>query len=387
MEPDFENGNLINISTLAPWDGAGRVTVLLLGLDYRDWEAGEKYSRSDTMILLTLDTLTKTAGILSVPRDMWVAIPGFKHGKINTAYYLGEAYKLPGGGPALAVKTVESFLGIPINYYAQVDFDSFVRFVDEIGGVKITIPKKISVDLLGAGPKTKKTLNPGEQVLPGQYALAYARNRYTEGGDFDRAGRQQQVIMGIRNRILEFDLLPNLIAKAPSLYQELSSGIRTNLTLDELIRLALLAKSIPDEKIQQGVLGKEYVLFAESPDKLSILIPLPDKIHLLRDQIFAATGGLGPGTPGQSVDQMKAENPRLAVFNGSTDGSLLDKTSKWLATQGASVIQTEIADQVSLYTTVTDYTGNPFTIKYLVETLGINQTALFENLIRTIPSM
>ncbi len=127
---------LSEMPSIKPWDGAARVTILLLGLDYRDWEARDKYSRSDTMILLTLDPLTNTAGILSIPRDMWVAIPGFKHGKINTAYYLGDAYQLPGGGPALAVKTVESFLGIPINYYAQIDFQSFVRFIDEIGGVK-----------------------------------------------------------------------------------------------------------------------------------------------------------------------------------------------------------------------------------------------------------
>ncbi len=127
---------LSDMPSIKPWDGAERVTILLLGLDYRDWGAAEKYSRSDTMILLTLDPLTNTAGILSIPRDMWVAIPGFKHGKINTAYYLGDAYQLPGGGPALAVKTVESFLGIPINYYAQIDFQSFVRFIDEIGGVK-----------------------------------------------------------------------------------------------------------------------------------------------------------------------------------------------------------------------------------------------------------
>jgi anionic cell wall polymer biosynthesis LytR-Cps2A-Psr (LCP) family protein len=71
--------------------------VLLLGLDYRDWESGSGASRSDTMILLSLDPLTRTAGILSIP-DMWVAIPGFKHSKINTGYYLGDIYKLPGGG-------------------------------------------------------------------------------------------------------------------------------------------------------------------------------------------------------------------------------------------------------------------------------------------------
>jgi LCP family protein required for cell wall assembly len=371
--PELENReNLLNLTTLTPWDGAGRVTVLLLGLDFRDWEAGEKYSRSDTMILLTLDPLTRTAGILSIPRDMWVAIPGFKHGKINTAYYLGEAYKLPGGGPAMAVKTVESFLGVPINYYAQIDFDAFVRFIDEIGGVKIDVPEKITIDLLGAGSKTKKKLQPGIQVLPGQYALAYARARYTEGGDFDRARRQQQVIMGIRNRILEFDLLPNLIGNAPKLYQELSSGIRTNLSLDEIIQLALLAKSVPQEEIKQGVLDKNYVLFAESPDKLSILIPLPDKIHTLRDEIFAASGAMGPNTPGQSNEQMKAEAPRLSLFDGVGNGELSNRTIDWLNSQGAAAVNSGSADQAYLYTTVTDFTGNPFTVKYLVETMGIN---------------
>ena len=166
------------------------------------------------MILLTLDPLSRTAGILSIPRDMWVAIPGFQHGKINTAYYLGDAYKLPGGGPGLAVDTVEQFLGVPVNYYAQIDFQAFVRFIDEIGGVKINVPETITVDLLGSGVATKKTLRPGVQVLPGEWALAYARARNTGGGDFDRAKRQQQVILGIRDRILSFDMLPLLITNA-----------------------------------------------------------------------------------------------------------------------------------------------------------------------------
>ena len=157
-DSDLPLGDQPEISSLelTPWDGAGRVTILMLGLDYRDWASDEGPSRSDTMILLTLDPLNQTAGMLSIPRDMWVAIPGFKHGKINTAYYLGDAYKLPGGGPGLAVQTVEQFLGIPINYYAQVDFGAFVRFIDEIGGVKIDVPAAITVDLLGSGPKTKR---------------------------------------------------------------------------------------------------------------------------------------------------------------------------------------------------------------------------------------
>src|SRR6185436_10667995 len=121
-------------SNLPPaWDGASRITVLLIGLDYRDYIANAGAPRSDTMILLTIDPLTKTAGMLSIPRDMWVNIPGFGYSRINTAYSSGEGSKLPGGGPELARKTVEQFIGVPIQYYAQIDFFTFVEFIDLIG--------------------------------------------------------------------------------------------------------------------------------------------------------------------------------------------------------------------------------------------------------------
>ena len=376
--PPLTNPNApASAPTLTPWDGKSRVTILLLGLDYRDWSAGEKYSRSDTMILLTLDPLNKTAGMLSIPRDMWVAIPGFQHGKINTAYYLGDAYKLPGGGPGLAVKTVEQFLGVPINYYAQIDFDAFVKFIDEIGGVKINVPEKITVDLLGSGSATKKTLKPGVQVLPGQWALAYARNRYTQGGDFDRAQRQQQVILGIRDRILSFDMLPTLIKKAPMLFQQLSGGVHTNLGLDDAIKLSLLAKDVPAENIKQGVLGTGYTIFGRSPDNLSIVIPIPDKVHLLRDEIFATSGSLGPLTTGDSQQQMQSEGASLAIYNGSSESGLATASADYLKTKGANITLVGDADQSYAATTIVDHRGDPYTLKYLVDLFKISPNKIF----------
>lgn len=359
------------IASLTPWDGATRVTALIMGIDYRDWAAQEVAARSDTMILLTLDPLTKTAGMLSIPRDLWVAIPGFEHGKINTAYYLGDIHKLPGGGPALAVKTVEELLGVPIHFYAQIDFGAFVRFIDEIGGVLIDVPAPITIDLLGGGFKTKKKLQPGKQVLPGEWALAYARARNTEGGDFDRAMRQQQVIMAIRQRILEPEVLPKLITKAPTLYNELASGIRTNLTLEQVLRLALLAQSIPEENIQRGIISKESVLFAKSPDGLDILIPLPDKIHLLRDQIFAISSGLGPLTEGDDQARMLAEGARLAIYNGSSQAGLAERTADYLRNLGANVVQVANAPQPYAATTIVDHRGCPYTLRFFADWMGI----------------
>ena len=358
--------------TLTPWDGIGRVTVLILGLDYRDWEAGSDHSRSDTMILLTLDPLSRTAGILSIPRDLWVAIPGFKHGKINTAYYLGDAYKLPGGGPGLAVDTVEQFLGVPINYYAQIDFGAFVRFIDEIGGVKVNVPEPITIDLLGSGSATKKTLKPGVQVLPGEWALAYARARNSDGGDFDRAKRQQQVILAIRDRVLSIETLPVLLGKADILYKELAAGIRTNLTLEHVTKLALLASQIPESNIRQGVINEKYILFGQSPDNLAILIPLIDKIHVLRDEIFANTTVLGPLAPGNSQERMAAENARVAIQNGSSQSDLAQRTSQYLQSLGVNVVEAgDSPDRVTL-TSLIDYSGKPHTSLFLVDTLGIS---------------
>jgi anionic cell wall polymer biosynthesis LytR-Cps2A-Psr (LCP) family protein len=115
-------------------DFSSRINVLVMGLDYRDWMADEGPSRTDTMILVTIDPVAKTAGMLSIPRDLWVNVPGYGQNKINTAYFLGEANRLPEGGPGLATQTVEEFLGIDVHYWAQIDFTAFIQFVDYIGG-------------------------------------------------------------------------------------------------------------------------------------------------------------------------------------------------------------------------------------------------------------
>src|SRR5512139_2518379 len=163
-------------SNLPPaWDGASRITVLLIGLDFRDWAAGEGAPRSDTMILLTIDPVAKTAGTLSIPRDMWVNIPGFENSRINTAYSLGEGSKLPGGGPELARKTVEQFIGVPVQYYAQIDFSTFESFIDEIGGIDIHNDENLRIDPVGGGKDKIKLTCCGIRHLDGEAALAYAR--------------------------------------------------------------------------------------------------------------------------------------------------------------------------------------------------------------------
>jgi len=361
--------------TPEPWDGASRVTMLVMGLDYRDWEAGLGAPRTDSMILVTLNPLDRTAGVLSIPRDMWVNIPGFGYGRINTAYSLGEGAKLPGGGPALAMTTVEGLIGTPIDYYAQIDFNTFIRFIDEIGGVKVTIEKRIKVDTIGG--KTK-LLRPGTQTLNGELALAYARARNTEGGDFDRAFRQQEVIIAVRNQLIRGNLLLSLISKAPILYQELSAGVRTNLTLDQAIRLAWLVRQIPKDNIKRGIIGPpNQVLLVESKDGDKVLKPIADQIRLLRDTVFfhnrldsPAASDLAP------VDRVKAEAPKIQILNGSTTTGLASQTLEFLQSQGITA-DAGNAEQVYNNTTIFDYTGKIYTVQYLVDLLKISPNRIF----------
>jgi LCP family protein required for cell wall assembly len=372
--------------TPEPWDGASRVNVLLIGLDYRDWQAGEGAPRSDTMILLTLDPIARTAGILSIPRDLWVNIPGgFDYGRINTAYSLGESYKYPnGGGPGLAMATVEELLGVPIDYYAQIDFGAFVRFIDEIEGIKIDIKEKMKVDPLG--DDNVKTLRPGLQTLNGELALAYARTRKTEGGDFDRAQRQQEVILAIRDRILTKDILPRLISRAPALYQELSAGVNTNLNLEQVIQLAWMAQQIPAESIKGGVIGPpDQVLLVKSPQGDDVLKPIADKIRDLRDSVFFDTGNTSPAANLPPAEVVAAESARLSVLNGTATAGLAATTTDYLKGQGYNVVETSNAESLYPSTTLYDYTGNPYTLKYLVELMKVDPNRIYSRYDPTSP--
>lgn len=367
----------VPVPTPAPvtWDGAQRVTVLVMGLDYRDWEDNQGPPRTDTMILLTIDPLTNTAGILNIPRDLWVNIPGFDYGRINTAYPLGETYEYPGGGPGLAIDTVEELLGVPINYFAQIDFFAFEDFIDELGGIELDVPAEIKVDPIGKGNTV--ILQPGRQTLDGPTALAYARARNTENVDFDRAGRQQQVILAIKNKVVQANMWPTLIAKAPTLYEQLQAGIHTNMKLDEAMGLGWLALGLPDENIHRGVISPPSQVIPMSYKGQDILKPISSEIRILRDDIFAANVPLSPDAlQADAQGRMKLEGAKITVLNGSGSTGLAQTTTDYLISQGASVIATGDAGQFYSYTTIEVYAGKPYTLAYLASLMNLQPNSI-----------
>src|SRR5581483_648752 len=217
------------------WSSTERINFLLMGTDHRPGETD--LPRTDTMIVVTLDPATHAAGILSLPRDLWVPIPGHGSERINAAYAFGEADK-PGAGPELARKTVEQLLGVPIHHYALIGFDGFQKLVDQVGGVIVDVDRPIKDNEYPDQNYSVRRIffQPGLQRLDGETALWYVRTRHADS-DFGRARRQQQFLLALRRQVLQLNLLP----KAPRIVSALADSVKTDLRPSEVIALARLA--------------------------------------------------------------------------------------------------------------------------------------------------
>jgi len=364
------------------WDGASRINILFIGLDARDiGQSGPP--RSDTMMLVTIDPLSKSAGMLSIPRDMWVNIPGFGYSRINTAYSSGEGSQLPGGGPGLAMKTVSQFLGVPVDYYLQVDFNVFIDMMDWVGCIYVNPTEKMILDPIGGG-MDKVALTPGgtRELCEGWRVLAYARNRHTSGGDFDRAKRQQEVVMAIRDQVFDPEVFPTLITQAPQMYQELSYGIHTNMAFEDALKLAMLAKDFAYENIKSGVIDTTMVTFDNvvlGGEPASIMKPIADKIRVLRDEIFTATGPLSPlAVPAGNTDlnltaqAMRDEGARVRIMDGTFTPGLDQRAGAFFQAYGMSVTEVAASPEAYSQTVVVVYGPKLYTIKWLQGAFGVS---------------
>jgi hypothetical protein len=230
------------------------------------------------------------------------------------------------------------------------------------------------------GPGNTVTLEPGTQHLDGPVALAYARNRDTWGSDFDRADRQQQVIMAIFDKITSLGTLPKLIANSPTIYNNLRYGIHTNLNLKQIISLAWTASQIPRENIKKAVIGPNETTRTFSPDGLDILLPDTEAVRALRDEVFSSTSAEAPVATAyvsNPEELRQAENASVTVLNATTTPGLASQTSEYLRGLGINVIDTGNAEEKSDTTVIIDYTGKPYTVQYLVDILKIQPNSIY----------
>jgi polyisoprenyl-teichoic acid--peptidoglycan teichoic acid transferase len=368
--PDGGEGAGLSVELFQPWSGTERVNILLLGIDLRCGEEGPTHT--DSMMVITIDPVGKSAAALSLPRDMWVEIPGFGVNRINQAYFQGDAYDYPGGGAALAVETVEATLGVPIQYYAAVDFDGFVEFVDMVGGITVEVEEAIDDptypdSCYGYDPFY---IDAGTHELDGAAALKYARTRATAGSDIDRAGRQQEVVMAVRDRVLRLNMIPRLLARAPQLWQSFQKNVHTNMGLEEAIQLALLLQEIPREDIRQTVIDYTYVYNEQTFDGQMVLVPNRDRIRGLRDQLFAP-----PAIPTPVIENLpelaRQENARVLVQNGTSTFGLAAGKRDYLQPFGINVVEIGNADGNLSSTQIVDYGSHLNTTRYIAQLLDV----------------
>ncbi|RMG95246.1 MAG: LytR family transcriptional regulator [Chloroflexi bacterium] len=228
----------------------GTINILLLGSD-APLSTGD--TRTDTIIIVAINQDGPTASILSIPRDLYVYIPGWTMNRINTALAHGSAIGYPGGGIGLLKQTILYNFGIPIHYYARVDFEGFKEIVDAIGGVEISVScefkdwrlKSPELDPQDENNWEVYTLEPGIYHMDGDLALWYARSRLMSN-DFDRGRRQQQLLHAIFNQGVDL----GLISQIPTFWNVYREKVDTDLDIGRILQLATLAPAIRENGIQ-----------------------------------------------------------------------------------------------------------------------------------------
>jgi len=279
----FSSPRLAPSEVQAPeWSSTERINFLLMGTDHRPGETD--LPRTDTMIVVTLDPATHAAGILSLPRDLWVPIPGHGSERINAAYAFGEADK-PGAGPELARKTVEQLLGVPIHHYALIGFDGFQKLVDQVGGVIVDVDRPIKDNEYPDQNYSVRRIffQPGLQRLDGETALWYVRTRHADS-DFGRARRQQQFLLALRRQVLQLNLLP----KAPRIVSALADSVKTDLRPSEVIALARLAKDIDTAHITNRVIDESMTTHWVTPAGAQVELPHMPAVRKVAQEVFGS---------------------------------------------------------------------------------------------------
>jgi len=262
----------LQLTPVVPLDNQETVNFLLIGSDRRP---GGSF-RTDTMVIAMLRPKEGQVSLISIPRDLWVYIPDWGNQRINTAYQHGELYGYPGGGPGLLKDTILYNLGIQINHTAMVEFDGFRHIIDTLGGIDVPVACPYTDWRLidpSYDPNLEAnwwlyTVGPGVIHMDGDFALWYARSRM-RSSDFDRGRRQQETLRAIYTRVLQ----TGTIARLPALYNDLVSIVETDITLTEMLQLALYAPKLSNADFRSYYIRPPLVTSWITPEGAYVLLP------------------------------------------------------------------------------------------------------------------
>ena len=243
-----------------------RTNILLMGIDRTP--EGTALGRTDTNILISIIPLKPTVNMLSIPRDLWVTIPGVGENRINTAHFFAEANQ-EGSGPEAVLETVRANFGVTVRYYARVQFDAFVNIVDAMGGVEVEITTPT------AG------YDPGVYMLNGEQALAFARSR-SGSDDFFRMEHGQLLLRAAFNQMLK----PASWPRFPALIATILQSVDTNLPVFLWPRLGLAVLRAGPDGIDSRTINRDMVYPWTTNEGANVLLPNWEAINPVLLEMF-----------------------------------------------------------------------------------------------------
>jgi LCP family protein required for cell wall assembly len=313
----------LGLTPVAPLDGQETVNFLLIGSDRRP---GGSF-RTDTMVIAMLRPKEGQVSLISIPRDLWVYIPDYGNQRINTAYQQGELAGYPGGGPGLLKATILYNLGVEIDHTAMVEFDGFRHIIDTLGGIDVPVACPYTDWRLidpSYDPEIESnwwlyTVGPGVIHMDGDLALWYARSRL-RSSDFDRGRRQQETLRAIYQRVLQ----TGTITRLPALYQDLTNIVQTDITLTEMLQLALYAPKLTNADFRSYYIRPPLVSAWTTEGGASVQLPNEELMTAMLQEAMAPSQRaverqaivieIQNGTPFDGWDQLAASRLNYAGF-------------------------------------------------------------------------
>lgn len=313
--------------------------LLLLGSDNRE-TAGEKYGRSDTLMLVHIDPQQNFISVLSIPRDLRVEIPGYGVQKINAAYAIK--------GAELSIETVQTVTGVDLNHYVNIDFNAFRQVTTELGGIYVDVDRRYYY----VGDNYENiNIWPGYQPLAGEDALDYVRFRHDGNNDFGRIQRQQRFLRAAKEQVSKWDAA----LKIPKLVDLLAANVTTDMSTMQILRLAAWGMRLPGGRVKQVELtsttqdigGASYAVASEDAMRAAVrdLMAPPE----LPGPMTVATGGASTtGTSetggatattalGTTAEKVDLAGVAVDVKNGNGRPGEAATTAGWLRSLGADI--------------------------------------------------
>jgi LCP family protein required for cell wall assembly len=327
----------------------GYINIVLLGSDKRPNSGAW---RTDSMIIVSVDPEANLVRLLSIPRDLWVYIPGHGYNRVNTADLWGELDR-KGGGPERVKRTIHHNLGIPIHYYVRVDFAGFIKIIDAVGGIDVDVECPL--------PDIK--LSAGMHHMSGQDALRYARSRKSTN-DFDRGRRQRKVLMALWDQSLTLDIIPRL----PELWQAMANTFQTDMMLDQVINMAYLGAQLKPQRILSKAIGPAQVQSWVTPEGAAVLLPRQEELRTMLQNFYA---------PLDTSSLDSSSKMRVRVLNGSQRKQAEDLAASALSWEGYKVVSRGAADRTDYGQTVVQaYSGDLAAAMRIARTVGAPTTAV-----------